>query len=231
MCARRRSRRHPPIDSMQPEFGAALPRSGAEAGTTTPDCFAPSRRRHAPARGSRSATPTASHLEQRSTTKSPPLGPPTRTVHCIGHTLRLFTKPRLHPAPEGRQSPREMVTKEWQRSKRSKPPCTLPRGRSGPTSTTLLHQHGGHATSSSDHACGDQRRNRQPRSEAQKRGRVGSWQERTVQAGRRAHRQSEDTASESTPVASNRPVVRDRAPPVARAAGLATKNSLHCCSA
>jgi hypothetical protein len=128
MCARRRSRRHPPIDSMQPEFGAALPRSGAEAGTTTPDCFAPSRRRHAPARGSRSATPTASHLEQRSTTKSPPLGPPTRTVLCIGHTLRLFTKPRLHPAPEGRQSPREMVTKEWQRSKRSKPPVhTAPR--------------------------------------------------------------------------------------------------------
>jgi hypothetical protein len=50
--------------------------------------------------------PKDEHSPQRSTPKSPPLGPPSRTVLCMGRALHLCTAPPLHPAARGRHSPR-----------------------------------------------------------------------------------------------------------------------------
>ena len=93
-----------------------------------------------------------------------------RVVPCIC-TPNCTCTPPLRPATAP-----TWCQKELQRCNRFEPPCTLPRGRIGPKVSSLLHQHEKHTTSNSENACGDQRRNRTPRSEAQQRGRVGCYE-------------------------------------------------------
>ena len=105
-CADQGPRRHPPIDSVQPEVGEAVSRSSAEAEKAPPDCFATSRRPHAPARSTESGLPSCLNTPRpRCTSKSPPLGTPASTVLCTSRSLHLYSKLHLHPAPESRYSP------------------------------------------------------------------------------------------------------------------------------
>ena len=150
----------------------------------------------------------------------------TRVVPCIC-TPNCTCTPPLSPATAPTR-----CKKELQRCNRFQPPCTLPRGRIGPTVSILLPQHGNHATSNSANACGDQRRIRTPRSEAQKRGRVGCWHQRMAHARCLAHQRQrppprlynlrrsllddqppdETPAQRHAPAAANRPGARQRKP-------------------
>jgi len=109
----------------------------------------------------------------RCTPKSPPLGMPPSTVLCTSRALHLYSKLHLHPAPESRYSPHVVSKRVAALQPLQAPVHPAPRAHR-PKVSSLLHQHGKHATSTSGNACGDQRRNRAPRSEAQKRGRIAA---------------------------------------------------------
>jgi hypothetical protein len=167
-CADQGPRRHHPIDSVQPEVGSAIPGSSAEAEKTSPDFFATFRRPHAPARRAESGLPSCLNTPRpRCTPKSirwghHPAQCSARVVPCTC-TPNCTCTPPLSPATAP-----TWCQEELQRCNRFKPPCTLPLGRIGPKVSRLLHQNETHATSTSDNACGDQRRNLTPRSEAPK---------------------------------------------------------------
>jgi len=90
--------------------------------------------------------PEDEHSPQRSIPKSPPPGPPSRTMLCTGRALHLFTAPPLHPAGGRRRSPDASQLRSFRRCQtcRTRPEAPPPyqsRPRITDAHPSLLIQH------------------------------------------------------------------------------------------